>query len=260
LEEGQAGQAVSASSIIPTLEEKAVAETVSSDSQVGRSALLEAAKKSGHPSEYDETPHIAPKPSSKTWTLPTPAPHVDPYGFDDPISEQFWKNMLVACAVHNTEIYRKVFRAVPDDIITTWKQYKEFVAHHERLSKPVSDANHEPAALIPSEVSDEAAIRAAKFEDISRSEVKDISVDGSVRKSLSGSPSHALSERDVKDTKKTGKVSEPFDLSEREEMERLLGELRGHLVIYPTRFLESEDIANNFLFNADRLLPFFIYD
>ena len=51
-------------------------------------------------------------------------------------------------------------------------------------------------------------------------------------------------------------------------MERLLEELRGHLgtlvriacyrctnsppVLYPTRFLEGEDIANNFLFNADR--------
>lgn len=25
-----------------------------------------------------------------------------------------------------------------------------------------------------------------------------------------------------------------------------------HLVLYPTRFLEGEDISNNFLFNADR--------
>jgi phospholipase D1/2 len=56
---------------------------------------------------------------------------------------------------------------------------------------------------------------------------------------------------------------------EREEMEHLLGELCGHLgmmcwtqvsrsayhrlpVIYPNRFLEGEDVANNFLFNADR--------
>lgn len=33
-------------------------------------------------------------------------------------------------------------------------------------------------------------------------------------------------------------------------MEELLGELRGHLVVYPTRFLEAEDLANNFLFNV----------
>lgn len=63
---------------------------------------------------------------------------------------------------------------------------------------------------------------------------------------------------------------EPFEQGERDAMENLLMELRGHLgksssyqlarlslnptVIYPTRFLEGEDVANNFLFNADRLV------
>lgn len=67
--------------------------------------------------------------------------------------------------------------------------------------------------------------------------------------------------------------SEPFEKWERDEMEKLLGEVNGQLgeckpcyheriihrwlngtypVVYPTRFLEGEDIANNFLFNADR--------
>ena len=48
------------------------------------------------------------------------------------------------------------------------------------------------------------------------------------------------------------KGDEPFEKWERDEMEKLLGELRGHLVLYPTRFLEGEDVSNNFLFNADR--------
>ena len=63
-------------------------------------------------------------------------------------------------------------------------------------------------------------------------------------------------------------------------MEALLDELCGHLgqslriqlfllvligvfdhtVIYPTRFMEGEDFANNFLFNTDRLMPLPIYD
>lgn len=55
-------------------------------------------------------------------------------------------------------------------------------------------------------------------------------------------------------------------------MEKLLGQLNGqlgdcdflsdlsvtladfYLVVYPHRFLEGEDIANNFLFNADRFV------
>lgn len=43
--------------------------------------------------------------------------------------------------LRQTEIYRKVFHAIPDDLVTTWKQYKEFIVHHERLNKPVSPVN-----------------------------------------------------------------------------------------------------------------------
>lgn len=39
--------------------------------------------------------------ASKTWTLPTPTPKVDPQGFEDPISDQFWNHVWNACAVHN---------------------------------------------------------------------------------------------------------------------------------------------------------------
>ena len=35
------------------------------------------------------------------WALPTPTPHVDPHGFEDPVCDAFWKNTWVACAVHN---------------------------------------------------------------------------------------------------------------------------------------------------------------
>jgi len=100
------------------------------------------------------------KPGRKNvWTVPTTKPRVEPQDFEDPISDAFWKNTWVASAVHNvgdllrsmamlliisclkTEIYRKVFHAIPDDHISTWKQYKEFITHHERLNKPVSLTN-----------------------------------------------------------------------------------------------------------------------
>jgi phospholipase D1/2 len=41
-----------------------------------------------------------------------------------------------------TEIFRRVFRVVPDDLVTTWKHYKDFVAYHERLLKPVRDCSY----------------------------------------------------------------------------------------------------------------------
>lgn len=75
---------------------------------------------------------------------------------------------------------------------------------------------------------------------------------------------------DHEPVRKPTKGCEPFERWEREEMARLLGELNGHLgnpremfaykhcglhtftVVYPTKFLEGEDSANNFLFNTDR--------
>jgi phospholipase D1/2 len=45
--------------------------------------------------------HLAAKLGSKAWTLPTPRPKVDPNGFEDPICDEFWKNVWVASAAHN---------------------------------------------------------------------------------------------------------------------------------------------------------------
>ncbi|KAG8989164.1 Phospholipase D1 [Tulasnella sp. JGI-2019a] len=53
---------------------------------------------------------------------------------------------------------------------------------------------------------------------------------------------------------------EPLEQWERDEFEMLLEGVRGHLVVFPTRFLEGEDTSNNFLFNSDRLLPMPIYN
>ncbi|KAF5389183.1 hypothetical protein D9757_003438 [Collybiopsis confluens] len=186
---------------------------------------------------------------NKVWTIPTPRPNVDPQGFDDPVCDDFWKNMWVASAVHNTEIFRKVFHAVPDDLVTTWKQYKEFVLHHERLNKPVRDsATPEAVGRVPSETGDEDVPLEGKSARIdeqddekSRPSEEDMHLGASA------------SEKDPK-TRRPTRGIEGFDRWERDEMETLLGQLNGHLVLYPTRFLEGEDAVNNFLFNADRFV------
>jgi phospholipase D1/2 len=48
--------------------------------------------------------NLTAKPNGKAWTLPTPTPKVDPQGFEDPICDKFWKNVWVACAVHNVSL------------------------------------------------------------------------------------------------------------------------------------------------------------
>ena len=49
--------------------------------------------------------HLTAKLGNKQWQLPTPAPHVDPYGFEDPIIDEFWKDTWVASAVHNVSFF-----------------------------------------------------------------------------------------------------------------------------------------------------------
>lgn len=101
------------------------------------------------------------KPSQSFWTIPTPRPKYDADSFEDPVCDRFWKYIWAACAArnvgafirfrkaecatnyqisHQTEIFRRVFRVVPDDLVTTWKHYKDFVVYQERLLKSVRES------------------------------------------------------------------------------------------------------------------------
>ncbi|KAG1822931.1 uncharacterized protein BJ212DRAFT_1331537 [Suillus subaureus] len=194
--------------------------------------------------------HPASKVGNKTSAVPI-LPHVNPEGFEDPISDAFWKNVWNACAVHNTEIYRKVFHSVPDDLIATWKQYKEFVIHHERFSKPATGSNSPyPVSRVPSETAcEDGPYQKGGLADAAEESRETFHTnDGS-----DGAPSRGshLPDKDGRSRKPVNGI-EPFTKQERDEMEELLKDVRGHLVVYPSRFLEGEDIAGNFMFNADR--------
>ncbi|KAH9028647.1 phospholipase D [Lactarius hengduanensis] len=328
---------VFADSLVPTLEEKILAEhhlpvqreygmTVGKSLEggaleLGRSAPAEARVDSGHLSgasfaaEMDTQPLQArmgkrdadaeeqkalrargtlrkqpnAKPGQSPWTILTPKPKFDANSFEDPVSDEFWTNIWVACAVHNTEIFRQVFHAVPDDLVTTWKHYREFVAHHERLLKPLrDDLAPEPVANVPSitikeRSSDEQGGQESRetsttpLPDETQSHLtggssrgnhlkheKSISerVDGphAGEKAGGSMPTEKANGSATADKNKKTRGEPPFTKQERDEMETLLHELCGHLVVYPTRFLEGEDVAKNFLFNTDRLLPLPIYD
>jgi phospholipase D1/2 len=71
--------------------------------------------------------------------MPTPTPILESDKFTDPLDESFWKDQWVATAVHNTEIFRKVFRCIPDDLVTSWASYKAFANHAEKFNKVPTD-------------------------------------------------------------------------------------------------------------------------
>jgi len=60
--------------------------------------------------------HLSVKVSNNQWAVPTPAPIIDPHGFGDPVCDKFFERVWLAAAARNTEIYRKVFHAIPDDL------------------------------------------------------------------------------------------------------------------------------------------------
>ncbi|KAF8509648.1 phospholipase D [Hysterangium stoloniferum] len=202
--------------------------------------------------------HLSSRVGVKPWTLPVPGPIIDPNGFEDPICDAFFKDIWVAAAVHNTEIYRRVFHAIPDDLITTWKQYKEFIQHHDRLQRPVkkdkdTSSAAEPMARIPSEAASHTMAPGGSDLNLEKSSngAKE-GQEATPRASTSRTPEPRESRAN-----RPSRPDEPFEQWERDEMEALLGQVRGHLVVYSTRFLEGEDLANNFLFPADRYVPCF---
>lgn len=51
---------------------------------------------------------------------------VDPYGFEDPLDDEFYEDLWFEHARRNTEIYRMIFHTQPDDFVPTWKDYKRY--------------------------------------------------------------------------------------------------------------------------------------
>lgn len=47
---------------------------------------------------------------------------VSPIPFQDPVSEHFWKDVWLQRSRDNTDLYEKVFNAVPTDKVTTWAE------------------------------------------------------------------------------------------------------------------------------------------
>ncbi|TKY90598.1 hypothetical protein EX895_000596 [Sporisorium graminicola] len=215
---------------------------------------------------------VAARMSNDLWNLPANSLEIDPMRFQDPIDDSFYVDYWLTCAVSNTQIFRKVFKCVPDDTVTTWAEYKAFGAWSDRLarsgkfgakeSKTERDAqaHSAPGASVGGpvgQVSTRGSMSDAKQDDASQvpSTLKD-----APSPSQNGTASGGSGTGTHKDKDKKEKEVEGFSNQELEQMEALLEECRGSLVLHPTRFLEAEDHSNNFLFAMDRINPLLIYD
>lgn len=251
--------------------------------------------------------HLGAKPANSQWAVITPTPRIDANQFADPLDRRFWDDMWVATAVHNTQIFRKVFRCTPDDLVTTWAQYTEFANHLDKFGRvhDTSDdtkVTHDPAGsgggvvgppgsnakapqtadvLGTGSISGALSALTRSKSSTSTSTTEMLKTPSGGEASVTGknggagndqpsqqvphgTPAQATAQDKDKDgnndERKPSGENDPWAQWELDEMEELLNNVRGHLVIYPTRFLEAEDMANNFLFNQERILPIQIYD
>ncbi len=203
---------------------------------------------------------LAGRMSNDLWNLPAATVEIDPMRFQDPVDDSFYVDYWLTCAVHNTQIFRKVFKCVPDDTVTTWAEYKAFGAWADRLAR-----------------SGKFGAKESRSErDAQAHSVPGASVGGPVGQVSTGADSKGDPQDDAKNDdssqvpstlkdanngkEKKEKEVEGFSSRELEQMEALLEECKGSLVLHPTRFLEAEDHSNNFLFAMDRINPLLIYD
>lgn len=206
--------------------------------------------------------------STSMWNLPAATLEIDPERFKDPVDDSFYVDYWLTCAVHNTQIFRKVFKCVPDDTVTTWAEYKAFCSWADRLarsgkfgakesrSERDAQAHSAPGANVGGPAG-QVKTRDSSSADSGKQQAYD---EANIPSTLKEAPSPEPPAAGGKEKEKKEKEVEGFSMRELEQMEALLEEVRGHLVLHPTRFLEAEDYSNNFLFAMDRINPLLIYD
>lgn len=226
--------------------------------------------------------------------LPIPKQQISSDSFVDPLE---FHAQFMATAVRNTQAFRKVFRCVPDDLVSTWAQYREFQSWADRHNKPPKDvvpegkeapffdsAHHSGQhgsggggtgggsmgqGLSATEGTGEPATRRTRSASFAQLlSPKDKDSPGGRRIASASSASEPLEHAHAH--------THGFPEFERQKMEECLEEVQGHLVVYPTRlvlpslplctsltagrFLEVESSGGNFLFARDRLPPISIYN
>ncbi|KAI9647816.1 Phospholipase D1 [Ciborinia camelliae] len=86
----------------------------------------------GPPITIDASGNPTPKPFNPLTADIKMAP-IDKNCMRDPLNEAFADEIWQQVAENNTKIYRRVFRCNPDNEVTNWNEYRDFVAYAERF-------------------------------------------------------------------------------------------------------------------------------
>lgn len=68
---------------------------------------------------------------------------IDPYGFEDPLDEEFYEDVWFSTAMKNTRLFRMIFHCQPDNVAETWADYTKFYnleADFEKLQRELCES------------------------------------------------------------------------------------------------------------------------
>jgi phospholipase D1/2 len=187
----------------------------------------------------------------------------------DPLDETFFYDQWNAIAEHNTEVYRRVFHTQPDNNVLSWAQYKAWEGYAKdnhniadirrsgrksklgreiQTSGPVGANATGLQKAITKSLSEETASDTATTTSGEKDPATEDPPEGFER------PKSPLTTAARRRKGKHSKMHEYPALS-KEEMMRLLREVQGHLVMWPTEWFAKEVAYENFLYNLDKYTP-----
>ncbi|KAG5438222.1 hypothetical protein PCANB_003073 [Pneumocystis canis] len=197
-----------------------------------------------------------------------PKIEIDPMAFSDPLEDCFFENVWDKIAQKNTEIYRQVFRCMPDNEVRTWKdyycykRYAEKLMHRYELEKTNMNSIHE-ASETTSIPCQEAGLFLSDIEESnknvkSRNSLLNSNIDSS-KDIYEKNAASNLQLSTVFLHKKGLKNSDEIFLEQQDVLEEMLSNIQGHLVIWPTEWLSDEYEHGHWLFAFDHIPPIDIY-
>ncbi|RLV94532.1 Phospholipase D1 [Spathaspora sp. JA1] len=294
---------------------------------------------------------------------------IDPYGFEDPLDDDFYDFIWNEHARRNTDIFRMIFHSQPDDMVNRWSDYTHFTSLSSTFMKAQdvsADLRHAGSQENPEEVEEivdidegiennndkdedlgllgkvppgkdesvnpinpeskmrirlgkrasvtvQPAENGATSPPISAEQIGEVQEEnfdpttkqidesrsespneeepelfsgekspppnttsatttgtGNITATSSKSPPPPLQKQSATSSKTRrtrrnragtrAKMHSGEVIYERDTAERLLSEIQGHLVYFPTEWLNIELDNNNWFYNTDRLPPMEIYD
>ncbi|KAL1922133.1 uncharacterized protein VTP21DRAFT_10775 [Calcarisporiella thermophila] len=190
---------------------------------------------------------------------PEPLPNILPSRFTDPLDDSFFLDIWQRSANHNTDVFRRIFKSVPDDNVTNWSEYRAFRDLAEMGNLSVATKNVTSAAADPS--------MPVVAKDVEGGELEHKSNDPAKEKNTPENTPHRVEESDAdvesweeEERRAMHDATEHRRASGSEQADRdlesLLSEIRGQLVVWPTRFLGGEQ---EYHFFKDQLAPIDIF-